>query len=230
MSLEHEQRSTVCGFASIDYRLSPNPEFPQDPASTPSDELRAARHPDHILDIRAALKFLEEEYQLSNNYILVGHSAGATLAFQLLMGEAGLCTHRVPDSVPLPAAVIAIAGIYDLVGLSARRNGEYTRFIEGAYGSNREVWARVSPATFPRNFKDCWSEDTYCLLAHSPADSLIDGPEIDAMLTKLVRDGVETFVVRNLVGEHDFAWQDGTQIAHLVSRILTRLPPMHEPL
>ncbi|KAK2589732.1 hypothetical protein QQS21_012589 [Conoideocrella luteorostrata] len=224
MSSRYMQSSAIRAFASIDYRLSPSRAFPQDPITTPNPELRAARHPDHIMDVHAALKMLQEEYELSNNYILVGHSAGATLAFQLLMGETVLYHQHRPPSILLPVAIIAVSGIYDLVGLEERHRGEYTRFIQGAFGHNKETWARVSPATFSGNFMECWNQGIRAILAHSPDDSLIDHVEIDAMSAKLARDGVEVSTIRDLTGDHDFVWQDGSQIAYLVFRLLGGLP------
>lgn len=82
----------IAAFASLGYRLSPHPEFPQDPAETPARRLRTAAHPDHLNDVRAALAYLQRRYPESSlgggNYVLVGHSAGACLALQLLHGGA----------------------------------------------------------------------------------------------------------------------------------------------
>ncbi|OJK00449.1 hypothetical protein ASPACDRAFT_43036 [Aspergillus aculeatus ATCC 16872] len=77
----------LAGFASINYRLSPHPDHPQDRNSTSPTEYRAARHPDHIADVQAALAFLQRKYGFGDRYILVGHSCGATLAFQSVMGS-----------------------------------------------------------------------------------------------------------------------------------------------
>lgn len=219
----------VGGFASIDYRLSPSAAAPQDPAETPASELRSARHPDHILDVRAALGLLAAEHGLGDGYVLVGHSAGATLALQLLMGVAALDApdkHQRP--VPLPGAVIAIAGIYDLAGLDTRHGGAYTGFMSSAFGADREAWRTVSPACFSGSFKDNWPGRGYALLAHSPDDILIDGPEMDAMAAKLAADGVDVCLARDLVGEHDFVWQDGTQVTRLVGQVLGRLQAKHQ--
>ncbi|OAA64648.1 hypothetical protein SPI_03295 [Niveomyces insectorum RCEF 264] len=108
-------RDRLAGFASIGYRLSPHPQFPQDPATTPPTELRVARHPDHVRDVWAGLAALandgrstaeqlttsppppEEQHDLvapgspadyiaHDRYIVYGHSCGAFLAFQLWMG------------------------------------------------------------------------------------------------------------------------------------------------
>ncbi|POR35043.1 Kynurenine formamidase [Tolypocladium paradoxum] len=223
LSSQDIAQSAIRGFASIDYRLSPYADFPQDPAETPGSELRRARHPDHVLDVRAALKFLESEYQLANDYVLVGHSAGATLAYQLFMGEAALAGQRMPQTIPLPAAVIGIAGIYDLVGLNDRHSGNYAGFISAAFGTDQKAWRRASPAGFAGSIKENWPGCPYSLLAYSAEDSLIDSPETDSMAVKLAEDGVDLSVVRDLTGEHDVVWQDGSQVARLVAQVLERL-------
>ena len=216
-------QSAIRGFASIDYRLSPSADFPQDPAETPGSELRQARHPDQVLDVRAALKLLEAEYQLSNDYVLVGHSAGATLAYQILMGEAALAGQRMPQTIPLPAAVIGIAGIYDLVGLNDRFGGNYAGFISATFGTDQKAWQRASPAFFAASFKEKWPGSPYSLLAYSAEDTLVDSVEADVMAAKLTSDGVDLSVIRDLTGDHDFVWQDGSQVARLVAQVLERL-------
>ncbi|KAI1485368.1 hypothetical protein F5X96DRAFT_347718 [Biscogniauxia mediterranea] len=94
----HHQRPGIAAFASLDYRLSPHPGFPQDPAATPPARYRGARHPDHVDDARAALAFLQARYGSAANYVLVGHSAGGCIALQLL---AGLCSPTTSSSLPL---------------------------------------------------------------------------------------------------------------------------------
>jgi hypothetical protein len=73
----------IAGFASIDYRLSAHPDFPQD-ADTPPEARREARHPDHIEDVCSALIYLICNHDIGFDYLLVGHSVGATLAFQVI--------------------------------------------------------------------------------------------------------------------------------------------------
>lgn len=223
LSSQDIAQPAIRGFVSIDYRLSPYADFPQDPAETAGSELRRARHPDHILDVRAALKFLESEYRLASDYVLVGHSAGATLAYQLLMGEEALAGQRMPQTIPLPAAIIGISGIYDLVGLNDRHGGNYAGFISAAFGTDQKAWQRASPASFAGSIKEKWPGSPYSLLAYSAEDTLIDSPETDSMAAKLTKDGVDLSVVRDLTGEHDFVWQDGSQVARLVAEALKRL-------
>ncbi|KJZ80538.1 hypothetical protein HIM_00388 [Hirsutella minnesotensis 3608] len=223
------QQCPIRGFASVDYRLSPGDSFPQDPTTTPKSELRDARHPDHIEDVRDALGLLAAQKKLADGYILVGHSAGATLAFQLLMGEAALSPGQSPegqspkDPIPLPRAIIGIAGIYDLAGLNDRVGGSYAGFMSSAFGHDQGDWQAVSPACFPGSFKDKWPGKTLALLAHSPEDGLVDMLETDGMCAKLEKDGVDVVAVKDLTGVHDFVWKDGNQVVRLVKLVLSRL-------
>ncbi|KAH7117431.1 Alpha/Beta hydrolase protein [Dactylonectria macrodidyma] len=207
VSSPDEIQSQVCGFASIDYRLSPT----------------SRSHPDHVLDVRAALKFLLAQIQLTDNYVLIGHSAGATLAYQVVMGEAALSGQPVPDEIPLPAAIVGVSGIYELVGLKSRHSHieAYSSFISGAFGSEGSNWVKASPASYEGNLRHGWSG--YSLLAYSPEDSLIDNPEIDSMATKLSLDGLEFDVVKDLKGDHNLVWQEGSQIARLVAQVLRHI-------
>lgn len=226
-------RAAIRGFASIDYRLSPNDAYPQDPVDTPASELRVARHPDHVADVRAALGLLAAEHRLADDgYILVGHSAGATLALQLLMGHGDEGTSQGEQQqqrcpVPLPAAIVGISGIYDLVGINARYGGTYAGFISAAFGrqddGGGDGWRAASPACFEGSFRERWPGDPLALLAHSPQDTLVDAAETDAMAAKLMADGVSVSVIKDISGEHDFVWQDGEQVARLVGEALALL-------
>lgn len=216
-------QSEIYGFASIDYNLSPHPELPQDPAEVPVHKFRGAKHPDHILDIRAALKCLQSQIQLKDGYVLIGHSAGATLAYQIVMGQAALAKQQITNEIPLPAAIVGIAGIYDLIGLESRNSHveAYYSFISGAFGSERADWVSASPGRYEGSLGKIWSG--YSLLAYSPEDTLIDSLEIETMAEKLNADGLEFDVVADLFGEHDAVWQEGSQIARLVAQVLQRI-------
>ncbi|KFA67535.1 hypothetical protein S40285_04266 [Stachybotrys chlorohalonatus IBT 40285] len=213
--------STVRGFMSIDYRLSPHPDFPQDPVAVPKSEIRSACHPDHVEDVLAAVRFLSEEYQLGSDYILIGHSAGATLAYQLFMGKDALAVNA--PGLASPRVIIGVSGIYDLVDIDERHGGNYGGFISCAFGDDKTCWQRVSPRRFPGTFRDNFTGTHLSLLAWSPEDSLIDEPEIDGMAAKLREDGVTALVVKDLTGEHDFVWEDGSQIARLLALALQNL-------
>ncbi|EHY53845.1 Kynurenine formamidase [Exophiala dermatitidis] len=78
---DEDIRPYIAGYASINYRLSPHHQkAPQDPTKTPKYELRDARWPDHIHDVVQAIAHLQQKYGFGENYLLVGHSVGATMA------------------------------------------------------------------------------------------------------------------------------------------------------
>lgn len=212
--------ASIRGFASIDYRLSPHADMPQDPAVTPASQLRNAQHPDHIEDVWSALQFLVDHRGLTEDYVLIGHSAGATLTFQLLMGKDALPGRAPPPhTVPLPKAVIGIAGIYDLVGLDERHTG-YTGFITSAFGSEKSDWRRSSPALYTGNFATNWPSRKLAMLAWSGQDPLVDESEIDTMSAKLSRDGVKPVIIKDLTGDHNEVWRGGVQLQRLVSHAI----------
>lgn len=208
MQGDEESSRSIRGFMSLDYRLSAGTEIPP------------IQHPDHIDDITEGLSLLHEKYSLENNYVLIGHSAGATLAFQLLMGVA---SPKIVAYPPLPVAIIGISGIYDLVGINDRHSGNYAGFITSAFGSNQSDWHNASPAKFTGDFRENWPSGRLAVLAHSQGDSLVDVPEADALQANLRRSKVPVYHVGNLTGEHDFVWEDGSQIASLVFETLPKL-------
>lgn len=222
LALADLPKSAVRGFASLDYRLSPHPQFPQDPASTPANELRQAQHPEHAQDVLSALRFLDAEYGIGNNYVLIGHSAGGTLVHQVIMNNDASCAWG--PAAPLPAALISISGIHDLRGLADRHGGVYDSFISDAFGSDRLAWDAASPANLPGSYKSlCPSEPRLFILATSAEDTLIDVDELDNMEAKLIKDGITPIAIRNLRLEHDNIWEDGTQVAELVAKAVAEL-------
>ncbi|KAI5924831.1 hypothetical protein F4810DRAFT_120825 [Camillea tinctor] len=223
--------SSIAAFASLDYRLSPHPSFPQDPAATPPARYRGARHPDHVDDARAALAFLQARYDSAANYVLVGHSAGGCIGLQML---AGLCSSSSssspsppPSSAPFvfPRALVSFEGIYDFAGIAARLGPAYAEFLAGAFGEE-QGWNGVAPLEYKGSYGERWREGGGgpLVLAWSPDDELVDEPEIDAMERRLRRDGVEGLVVlKDLRGNHDEIWESGKEVARLVEVALERL-------
>jgi hypothetical protein len=209
--------SAIAGFASIDYRLSADPDTSEDPG-TPAFKLRCARHPDHLRDLWSALECLHREYTVDGRYIMIGHSVGATLIFQLLMGSLALCGH-VPPAVPLPAAVVGNAGIYEFVDFAARHGQYYADFIEAALGKDKSKWNSVAPACARVNYSEVWPSGKLVLLSWSSEDSLVDRTEIDRMTERLSGSGL-ALKRMDILGDHDDAWRRGTEIARLISTVL----------
>ncbi|KAI1101961.1 alpha/beta-hydrolase [Jackrogersella minutella] len=209
-------KDSIAAFASIDYRLSPHPDFPQDPSATPPEQFRGARHPDHLDDVRAAIAFLQRRFAFGARYVLLGHSAGGTLAYQLLA-----TTTTTPDP-GFPEAVFGVEGIYDMAGLDARVGGAYAGFLSAAFGP-REHWDEAAPMKSAGRFADRFAG--LAVLGHSPDDELVDMPEAEGMAARLRGDldADKVLLLRDLEGTHDHVWQDGRGVARIVLRILALL-------
>ena len=216
--------SRIAGFASIDYRLSPHPLFPE-PPDTPPSRRRAARHPDHIVDIWAGLAFLQRRYGFGADYLVVGHSAGGFLGLQLPMGRAAVTPRggAPPDDVALPVCIVGVEGIYDLRGIAERADGGLDEILSGAFGTDRDLWDTVSPGRF-RGFGHAWgSRKGLVVLAYSPEDELVDGGEIDTAEAVLRQSGVRVLAYRDLKGKHDEVREDGTEIARMLALAVEEL-------
>ena len=228
----NKNSNVIAGFASIDYRLSPHPQFPQDPVTTPADQYRGARHPDHIDDVRAALVFLQRTYGFEDNYVLIGHSAGGALAFQLLATSSSAtapATTALTEYPILPAAIVGFEGLYDFTGVDARYGGAYAPFFRGAFGDDYETWDAAAPIQFAGNYTEKWPGGRFVLLGWSPDDTLVDEPEADNMAQRL-RD-VDGFVgeevggagagekklllLKDVRGDHDEIWRSGEHVARM---------------
>ncbi|KAI1423026.1 alpha/beta-hydrolase [Xylaria sp. FL1777] len=227
--------TAIAGFASIDYRLSPHPQFPQDPATTPADEYRGARHPDHLDDVRSALVFLQRTYGFGGEYVLIGHSAGGALAFQLLATSPTATTagHDAQTELPvLPAAIVSFEGLYDFTAVDERYGGEYAPFFRGAFGEDPGTWDAAAPIKFAGSYAERWRGGGFVLLAWSPDDTLVDEPEADHMARRLgdldgfVEEGEEAaqgsagqkrlLLLKDLQGDHDEIWRSGEHVARMV--------------
>lgn len=165
--------SRIAGYASLNYRLSPHPLYPQDRRTTSTFELRDAKHPDHIRDVLTGLRHLQREYGFGGRYVLVGHSCGGTLAWQVATGlqvqwpyhdgkvlgheaklESNPILQRFQD-VERPLAIISICTIYDLPRLVATFHDLpiYREFTTTAFGADEAVWRDISPTYLARDWE-----------------------------------------------------------------------------
>lgn len=227
-------QSRIAGFATINYRLSSHPDFPQDPERVPAYDLRHAHHPDHIHDVRAALAYLRRlDVGIdSGTYVLTGHSCGAALAFQVLMGNDALRTtspssapgrQQPDDGVPLPAAIVGVEGLYDLDGINERCGGALQSISEGAYGPDKALWRALAPGLW-RGYREAFGDVVrLAVVAQSPDDELVDMGECDTMERALRESGVRTLAFRHLRGKHDEVREDGRHIARVLGRTLEEL-------
>lgn len=143
--------------ATIDYRLSPHPSYP--------DEDNHAVHPDHLDDVLSALLYLKASHGLSEKrYILVGHSAGATLLFQVLA--------KLADYSFYPAAVIGASGVYDLID-AIEEYPSYLDLVTVPFGEDKEAWKDVSPTWIGREPAGYAGYAGKIVLLHSDDDEVL---------------------------------------------------------
>ncbi|EKV21449.1 hypothetical protein PDIP_06580 [Penicillium digitatum Pd1] len=249
-SLLREKNLPIAGFASISYRLSAHPNYPQDPLNTDPKDFQDAKHPDHITDVEAALVLLQNTYGFGSRYILVGHSCGATLAFQAVMGA--VSGHREqalasPQSLTLtaqPTAIVGVAGIYDLRQLrdTYADVSAYQEFTEGAFGANETLWDEVSPAQVigSRGVEGGWKSGRLAILAHSQDDGLVDASQVEVMkeaLKNWEKKGAHVSMQESsncdrrlrflpINGVHNEAWEKGEQMARAVTFAFEQLQEM----
>lgn len=224
--------SHIAGFASINYRLSSHPNYPQSLEDTELTEFRDARHPDHFHDVQAALALLQSKYEFGERYILIGHSCGATLSFQTVMGSL-----QASKDTPLPTAIVGTEGIYDLrLFRDAFKNVPVVQeFVQQAFGSNEALWDAVSPAKQegPAGVEGGWKAGRLAVLAQSPDDVLVDGGQIEAMKRTLQRweqshtqETPRRVLVLPLTGEHDDPWLKGEGLAKAIAVTVKELQAM----
>lgn len=205
--------SRIAGFASINYRLSPHPQHERWPSSL-EDPSRNAVHPAHIRDVENALKYLEKAHQISDGYLLAGHSAGATLAFQVKA-----------SGLPKPLAVVGVAGIYDLALLIQNHQDQsiYETFVRGAF-PDKTTWKDASPALSEQTDL-LWREAKLVVISHSQEDGLVEVAQAERMFERarmfLGAESVLHFVEAK--GQHDAMWEDGMPLAEVITNVVSLL-------
>ena len=219
----HHTTDAIAGIASLNYRLAPYPAHPTHPSAA-ADLDRNARHPAPIHDVRAAVSWLQARHGFGSRYALVGHSCGATLAFQAVMGSWGA---EDGDGDPgtefvRPMAIAGVEGIYDIPKLLATHTHEpvYREFVESAFGPDGETCAAVSPVS--GELRETWPEVKFVLLYHSLTDELVEYAQMvkmcDFLISQKVAEGkLEAVEFRQ---SHDEVWKKGNWLAHAIERLV----------
>jgi acetyl esterase/lipase len=231
--LNSEHSSTlpkIGGIASINYSLTARTHDPTSPEFT-NDPSRQAKHPDHILDILTALEFLQQKAGFGGNYILLGHSCGATLAFQTVMNHNKWSAAASAFKVKKPIAVIGLNGLYDMPSL-IKMPGEkhehlkeiYEVFTRLAFGDDEKVWEEISPSSV-RDWKGEWPEGKKVVLVQSKEDSLVPYAQIEEMKRRLEESGGDGLDVGEMEagGDHNDLWKDGARLADIIVQVVERL-------
>ena len=189
-------RGSITGYASINYRLSAHSDHPQDPEKTPDYEMHNAKHPDHIDDVIAGIAELQRKYGFGSNYLVAGHSVGATLAFQLALCQqkswqppSNSSNTSTENAIDPPSAILGLNGIYSFPALH-ESFPSYVGMTSGALGSDPKIHAAVSPAAYPGStYASTWTPKhgrrRIVILASSPQDALVDHKQVEVMLEAL---------------------------------------------
>ncbi|KAH8808330.1 Alpha/Beta hydrolase protein [Xylogone sp. PMI_703] len=203
-SLELED---IAGFASIDYRLSPHASEPE----SHDDPARNVHHPSHLIDVTNALLFLEEKFKIRGRYLIGGHSAGASIVFQL---------HDISEqlSPPLPAGILGVAGIYKFDSFVEYHKDVplYRLLMEGAFPSKLVNWEEVAPysAHLPGAI---WERVDTVILSTSEQDELVEHEQTEYMMERIKKDrGTRGLHFLKATGKHDDMWEHGVVLAGLI--------------
>lgn len=132
-------------FASVNYRLSPDPPDP----AYPPDRIRFPDQPD---DVGEAIGWIDRNVSAyggdPNRMILIGHSAGAQLVALVSTDHRyvkrwGVDPGQIAGTVPLD-------GVYDITGQASgpRRALFYNAFATPAENAVDDAWALASPVRF----------------------------------------------------------------------------------
>lgn len=208
-------RGRIAGYASINYRLSPHPGHEQCSQITPAALMNEAMWPEQPNDIIQALKHMQQEHPATHQYVLMGHSVGATLAFVAAIQAS---EH---DIVP-PRALIGVSGIYDFP-LLHQTHPEYESLTSNAIA--RSNFVRASPARHVtadwafQNRSETSNSRQQIVLAHSREDELVDSGQATRMEDVLAMSQPAAFDVTmvKLCGGHNEPWSRGIGLVRVIN-------------
>ncbi|KAH8652798.1 Alpha/Beta hydrolase protein [Tricladium varicosporioides] len=208
-------KDSISGFASINYRLSPYPTHPESP-SKPEDPSRNVHYPDHLLDIGRALSYLDEKYKIDNKYMLVGHSAGATMAFELHN------SYFPEKSLPQASCVLGVAGIYNFEKFVENHKEilAYKELMENAF-PDKSLWDKAS-TTSRLPGKALWEMAKQIVISHSEEDELVENEQASLMLDRasVVHNASQRVHGLKASGKHDEIWESGSILAGIIEQCL----------
>jgi len=194
------------------------------PANSETSGLDAI-HPDHLHDVQAGIHYLQQRFQFHDRYVLVGHSCGATLAFQTMFKETGSEEDDAKRAVP-PQAIVGVAGIYDLILLRDLdlQPPSCQFFLSQAFGSDEQVWKRASPIN--GDYESDWAQGRLAVLMKCSEDEYVSPLQVTVMgnaLQSWSKHTGGTLEYHTVDGHHDDCWKLGHGLVHGIVRALTHL-------
>jgi acetyl esterase/lipase len=223
----------IAGVASINYPLSSHPNHPTRPSppkdpSEPVDIARTAKHPDHIIAVISALDYLQSSLGVAHDYVLSGHSCGATLTFQVAMDAkrwTGAGCKAAP-TITKPSTLVGLNGLYDLAYFINKPDEShaslapvYDAFTRGAFGDDEEVWKKVCP-TDVQDWSAEWPEGKTVFVVQSREDGLVPYSQIELMKRRLAETSTVEVKELEADGDHNDLWGKGTRLAEILLEVV----------
>ncbi|KAF4345175.1 kynurenine formamidase [Fusarium beomiforme] len=230
LKLLSDKDTPIAGIASINYPLSSHPNHPTDPApprdpSQPVDVARQAKHPDHIIALLTAISFLQNDLRVAHEYILSGHSCGATMTFQTLMNPHRWSPAAGGISVPKvkkPSVVAPLNGLYDLATFinsppesHQQLQSLYTDFTKNAFGNDEAVWKAVCPTSIT-DWNTEWPEGKVVVIAQSKEDGLVPYAQTELMKDHLSKTSTLKVIEMKASGDHNDLWKQADEIKDII--------------
>jgi kynurenine formamidase len=163
--------------------------------------------------------YLEKEYGIAGRYILAGHSAGATMAFQLHN------SYLMDATLPIPVCVIGIAGIYHFKDFveAHKEISAYKELMENAF-PDHSVWDDASPPITQRGLA-LWEQAKVIVISHSDDDGLVEKGQASTMIKRAhsIAQAKERVHQLGITGTHDEVWINGEILGGLILRSMDLL-------
>ncbi|KAI1066194.1 hypothetical protein LB506_008204 [Fusarium annulatum] len=230
LKLLSDERTPIAGVASINYPLSSHPNHPTHPAPTrdssePIDVARQAKHPDHIIALLTAISFLQNDLGVAHDYVLSGHSCGATMTFQTLMNPdhwLGTAKGISVQKVKKPRVIAPLNGLYDLAAFISNPPEShkqlqplYTDFTKNAFGNDEAVWKAICP-TSVTDWSAEWPEGKVVVIAQSKEDGLVPYAQTELMKDHLRKTSTLEIVEMKASGDHNDLWKQADEIVDII--------------
>jgi kynurenine formamidase len=238
------EASPIKAIASLNYTLTQFPLHPADPYDAVQDDHsdpgREAVHPDHVSDIFKGLDMLRQIGMEDGSYILLGHSAGACLAFQAsLQSPLYYGLKNIPEP-PRPAIIAGLNGLYDLPALVHQTDtshlgttNDYNTMLTSVYGADESIWANASPAQMePDLIARRLLENKIpplIWLDQSTGDQLVPGNQLKRFSANLNKvKGLRVITGKRCKGRHAAPWQQGKMIWDTITDVIETLKEINK--
>jgi hypothetical protein len=145
----------------------------------------------------------------------VGHSAGATITFELHSDS--------KPKLPAPLGVLGISGIYHFEAFLEAHSQipVYQEFMENAF-PDQALWEKAAPYTNREPGLAIWETVKAVIIAHSKDDELIEEKQATFMLERahMTPHTKEKAHFLEASGKHDEIWESGHILAGLITKSL----------